>query len=213
MDITPTPRPNSQRGNERININVPPEGAFKSDVQRPENIETRTKDQTPFRPSNPISEIKFTDASAKAPNPLPGLMPSMPGETSGKSFKMMMAGTIIFLTILLITAVFILRGNNFGPAPLNSPAASPTPAVDPNLDTDQDGIPDAVEAAIGTNPNNTDSDGDTYIDLDEIKNGYSPLIAGADGKYTPEQLQTLKDIIKETDEKFYDNVFNAVFGQ
>lgn len=42
-------------------------------------------------------------------------------------------------------------------------------------DSDQDGLPDKIEGAIGSDPNNPDTDNDGYKDGDEIKNGYSPL--------------------------------------
>ncbi len=45
-------------------------------------------------------------------------------------------------------------------------------------DTDKDGLEDKLEVAIGTNPNNPDSDGDGYLDGDEIKNNYNPLLVG-----------------------------------
>ena len=42
-------------------------------------------------------------------------------------------------------------------------------------DQDGDGISDYIEEIIGSDFQNTDSDGDGYNDLDEIKNGYDPL--------------------------------------
>ncbi len=41
-------------------------------------------------------------------------------------------------------------------------------------DSDQDGLPDDMELAIGTNPNSADSDGDDYSDKSEIANWYNP---------------------------------------
>lgn len=46
-------------------------------------------------------------------------------------------------------------------------------------DSDNDGLSDMVEDAIGTNKNNNDSDGDGYSDKDEILRGYNP---NGDGK-------------------------------
>jgi|GEM_PF-4323707 len=43
------------------------------------------------------------------------------------------------------------------------------------LDTDGDGVPDEVEAILGTNPNNPDSDGDGITDEAEILQGLNPL--------------------------------------
>lgn len=70
-----------------------------------------------------------------------------------------------------------------------------------DIDSDQDGLPDAEESALGTDPNSSDSDGDGlfdreetkvyftdpvnpdtdgdgYLDGEEIKNGYNPKGAG-----------------------------------
>jgi hypothetical protein len=41
-------------------------------------------------------------------------------------------------------------------------------------DTDKDGLPDALETAIGTDKNKTDSDGDGFNDKDELTTGYAP---------------------------------------
>jgi hypothetical protein len=81
------------------------------------------------------------------------------------------------------------------PAPLEE--AVQVPAEDQTADTDKDGLPDAREALLGTDPNspdtdadglfdkeevdvyqtnplNPDTDGDTYKDGDEVKKGYNP---------------------------------------
>lgn len=46
-------------------------------------------------------------------------------------------------------------------------------------DTDADGLPDNLEAALGTSATSTDTDGDTYSDRAEIVSGFDPLIKGA----------------------------------
>lgn len=43
-------------------------------------------------------------------------------------------------------------------------------------DSDQDGLTDAQELALGTDPLSSDSDGDSQADLDELQSGYLPLI-------------------------------------
>ena len=46
-------------------------------------------------------------------------------------------------------------------------------------DTDEDGLPDAIETMVfETDPNNPDSDGDSYLDGEEVDNGYNPLGEG-----------------------------------
>jgi len=48
-----------------------------------------------------------------------------------------------------------------------------------NLDSDQDGLSDADELNVyGTNPLKSDTDGDGYLDGEEVKNGYNPLGEG-----------------------------------
>jgi gliding motility-associated-like protein len=42
-------------------------------------------------------------------------------------------------------------------------------------DADLDGLPDDVEATLGTNPNNPDTDGDGISDGMEVANGTDPL--------------------------------------
>lgn len=49
------------------------------------------------------------------------------------------------------------------------------PASDPDADSDSDGLTDAEEAELGTDPNNHDTDGDGYFDLGEVNFGSDPL--------------------------------------
>ena len=44
-----------------------------------------------------------------------------------------------------------------------------------SLDSDGDGLTDAEEAELGTDPDNADSDGDLYSDYDEVELGTDPL--------------------------------------
>lgn len=54
-----------------------------------------------------------------------------------------------------------------------------TSTIDLNLDTDVDGLRDTDEINIWkTDINSADSDGDTYSDGDEVKNGYNPVGEG-----------------------------------
>jgi hypothetical protein len=45
-------------------------------------------------------------------------------------------------------------------------------------DYDDDGLPDKMEEALGTDSYNSDSDLDGYLDGEEVKNGYNPLGSG-----------------------------------
>lgn len=50
-----------------------------------------------------------------------------------------------------------------------------------NVDTDGDGVTDADEATLGTDPNNADSDGDGLSDGDEVAQGTNPAAQDTDG--------------------------------
>ena len=45
-------------------------------------------------------------------------------------------------------------------------------------DRDSDGLVDAAELQIGTNPDNADSDGDGLLDGFEVRHGFNPLVGG-----------------------------------
>jgi lipoprotein-anchoring transpeptidase ErfK/SrfK len=49
-------------------------------------------------------------------------------------------------------------------------------------DTDQDGLVDSLELKLGTDPDNPDTDNDTYKDGEEVSNGYNPLVGNRDRK-------------------------------
>jgi hypothetical protein len=81
------------------------------------------------------------------------------------------------------------------PPPASVPAASTTPAApvatsSPAVaapaasstvlaDSDNDGLSDVEEAYFGSNPLKADTDGDTYLDKNEVDNLYNPLGSGA----------------------------------
>lgn len=44
------------------------------------------------------------------------------------------------------------------------------------MDSDQDGLTDAQELDLGTDPLSSDSDGDGQVDLEELQSGRSPLV-------------------------------------
>lgn len=68
------------------------------------------------------------------------------------------------------------------PDPTPEPAATPEPTPDPNQDSDGDGLTDAEEAELGTDPNNPDTDDDGISDGDEVNvYGTDPLNMDTDG--------------------------------
>ena len=60
--------------------------------------------------------------------------------------------------------------------------AASQPALRPPSDTDRDGLPDAVESVLGTDPGAPDSDGDAIPDgVEVLRLGTSPVNANTDG--------------------------------
>ena len=51
----------------------------------------------------------------------------------------------------------------------------PIGAIESSPDSDADGLPDNMEAALETDPDNPDSDNDGYSDQTEVENSYNPL--------------------------------------
>ena len=76
------------------------------------------------------------------------------------------------------------------PTPANPPAA----AIDPNLDSDNDGITDSEEATLGSNPNLADTDGDGMTDLQEKNNNLKILVNDAAEDADNDGLNNLLEI-------------------
>ena len=72
-----------------------------------------------------------------------------------------------------------------------------------NIDTDHDGLSDAEELRLGTDPNVADTDGDGFSDGEEVKAGFDPLKYSAGDKSdkivfqppvtAPEKVKTVED--------------------
>ena len=74
--------------------------------------------------------------------------------------------------------VDVILGENEAASSSQTSVEEEAMELPPLLDSDQDGLYDPEEAWLGTNPNNQDSDGDSYPDAGEIKNGYNPAGPG-----------------------------------
>lgn len=202
----------SSKQDENANIVIPPRGIFekKEPLRNTQDILPRDGFKANEADSGKQASEDNLNNKESVSSSFSVSLPFEPYNDNARFYKIIMGVTILFLTAILIGGIFMLKKDNFF-APVSTPVPaltpSPVPTIDPNLDTDNDGLPDKIEAVIGTDLNNADIDGDTYMDLNEIKNGYSPLVAGAAGKYAPENWQTIKDKIKEADPGFYDKNF------
>lgn len=91
-----------------------------------------------------------------------------------------------------------MNGQSGGEDITPTPSITPIPTIDPTptiteeptpipeLDSDGDGIPDSVEAELGTDPNSPDSDNDGVNDSVEVMIGLDPLSGDSDGDGLPD---------------------------
>lgn len=149
---------------------------------------------------------QFKLASTEVQGPKPPLV------AQGGSKFAMIAIALVLIAILGIGGFYLYKKGN-APQPESSSTPTPVasvPVVDKNLDSDKDGLPDTVEKVLGTDINKADTDGDGFTDLQEVKSGYSPLIVGSVGKYSPEEWDLVKGKIKAENNEFYEKEFGVV---
>lgn len=151
------------------------------------------------------NDHQFKLASTEVQGPKPPLV-------GGGNLKFVLV--VIILILVTIAGIggyyFYIKGTNF--LPVISPIAvipAETSIIDKNLDTDGDGLPDVIEKVIGTDIDKVDTDFDKFSDFQEIKNGYSPLISDAVGKYAQEEWNLVKEKIKIENEDFYKREFGV----
>lgn len=140
---------------------------------------------------------RYSLASSELQGPRPPLV-------NGDNSKIFLVVKILVLAAIIgFGAYYFYIKNTIFPVPVSSP----TSTVNLSVDTDNDGLPDSIEIAVGTDMNKTDTDGDIYTDSNEIKNGYSPFVAGTAGKYTEEGWNEIKGKILAASTDFYAEFF------
>ena len=115
---------------------------------------------------------------------------------------------LLFITVIFLSLWYFLTGGRnriIITPPTGSPLSSsmptsgistPSPSTDilMQTDSDGDGLTDAQEIKLGTDPFNADTDGDGYTDKQEIDSGYDPLVSGG-------KLDSDRDGLADPDEK------------
>lgn len=203
-------QPNNNQKDNKNPINIPPlsSDSFAQPVPQVSPVLDNNISKPATNAGAQNTSHQFKLASAEVQGPKPPLV-------SGGSLKFALAAIIL---ILIVTAgiggyYYFNKSGTDTPRVVDYPSISPIAIISPvagnNLDTDNDGLPNAIEKVIGTSVSVLDTDGDTFSDLSEIKNGYSPIIAGVAGKYTPEEWSNVKGIIKIEDREFYEKEFGA----
>jgi hypothetical protein len=148
---------------------------------------------------------EFKLASAEVQGPKPPLVAA-----SGSKLPMIVVALVLIAVLGIGGYYFYTKDKASQPesSPVIATPAS-TPTADKTLDSDKDGLPDSIEKVLGTYMTKADTDGDGFADLQEIKNGYNPLVAGAAGKYYPEEWVLVKEKIKTENKEFYEKEFGA----
>lgn len=76
------------------------------------------------------------------------------------------------------------------------------------VDNDQDGLTDQEENAMGTDPQNQDTDGDGYSDGKEVESGYNPLKPAPGDKLIQEPVVENSTLSEEEIAKYIDDGVN-----
>jgi len=139
------------------------------------------------------------------------LISPMPEKKNNNKIILLIIIMLVIVSVGVVYFLFLNKGDD-SKLPINDNVAvledKKEVEIDKKLDSDQDGLPDYIEKILGTDKNNSDTDGDSYTDFDEIKNGYNPL---TDEKYTEEEWGVVKEEIRnENYEYFIKNFINKI---
>ncbi|MBI5913018.1 hypothetical protein HY839_01090, partial [Candidatus Azambacteria bacterium] len=84
---------------------------------------------------------------------------------------------VVLLLGIFIGGVIVLRTQGIGAQVLTEGKKVLFPiASEPNADPDNDGLKNWEEEIYKTDPRNPDTDGDGYLDGEEVASGYDPTI-------------------------------------
>jgi hypothetical protein len=128
-----------------------------------------------------------------------------PPEKKRGGFWKIATGVVLVGVVALVVWTVATRGikksedstaSALDPIAIEEPA--PTAAPDATADLDGDGLTQADEETYGTNPNDSDTDKDGYLDGAEVQNGYNPNGAGRLSIEAPTEKPTTEDPNRRT---------------
>ncbi|NQV13272.1 MAG: hypothetical protein HQ530_03140 [Parcubacteria group bacterium] len=89
-----------------------------------------------------------------------------------KRFKLSVI-VVVVISIISISGFVIAKKIDFGQGDKDGKKVATI--MTEGIDSDNDGLSDDQERELGTNIYNADSDGDSHLDGEEVKNGFNPL--------------------------------------
>lgn len=89
---------------------------------------------------------------------------------------------VLYLTVALLSLIALIIFLTVLFLPESKTPWSPREGPDYFTDSDNDNLSDFEEQRIGTSPQNPDTDGDGYLDGQEVASGYNPLIPAPQDK-------------------------------
>jgi hypothetical protein len=177
---------------------------FENLPKSPEDIFEKTDEAAPHvAPPTAPQTVPILSVPATSPEPVQPISQSLPESSSG-------GGGGHLKTIIIIIAILVVIGGAFliswrilssrtpvtpqepiteetAKTETQQPSAAletePEPeVVQPEVDTDKDGLSDLQEAQLGTSSKSSDTDGDFLFDLEELEvYGTNPLNSDSDG--------------------------------
>lgn len=101
-------------------------------------------------------------------------------QTTGQRIRNPIGGATYSIRVTIMNSV----GSELGGAADSALYTIAVPPVPPSPDADGDGLTDAEEAVLGTDPHNPDTDGDGLLDGEEVDDAATdPLQADTDGDF------------------------------
>ncbi len=155
----------------------------------------------PAKPAVPTAQPAPIPAPQAAPMPA---KPIAPPKKKSKLPFVLLGGLVLILLIgggvwYYFTVTTIEPPVIVEPLPEPEPEPEPEPKpVQNSLDTDSDGLTDVEEQLYGTDFRNPDTDGDSYLDGNEVFHGYNPLSFAPSTLLDSERVQEFSMAATET---------------
>ena len=135
----------------------------------------------------PLTQTGTVEPTQSTPLPAPSPQPAPPPQPAPTSYTLWVGGGLAAVVALLLLAFWLGRGQPIDLEASLSGTATAEQTLRLALDRDQDGLTNAEELALGTDPDNPDTDGDGLSDGYEARIPcLDPLNPDSDGDGIPD---------------------------